>query len=201
MTDYRIKKIDELCKTKGPVIRSSILRSAGFCGKDTYELIQLGLIQRLRRGYYVSSIKLNDMDNYEMLTALVPNAVISLFSAAQYHDLSSVIPQKIDITLPNYKRIPVLPDNLQVNIYKAIPRIYEVGIQTVKEKEYSMKIYDRERTVCDFFRMRFQIGKDCAFEALKNYMAGKKNLQKLYEYAEILQIKGVLHPYLEVLAA
>jgi len=51
------------------------------------------------------------------------------------------------------------------------------------------------------FRMRLQIGKDCAFEVLKNYMAGKKHLQKLSEYAELLQIKGVLYPYMEVLAA
>jgi hypothetical protein len=71
----------------------------------------------------------------------------------------------------------------------------------VKKEGYPMKIYDRERTVCDFFRMRLQIGKDCAFEVLKNYMAGKKHLQKLSEYAGLLQIKGVLHPYLEVLVA
>ena len=45
------------------------------------------------------------------------------------------------------------------------------------------------------------LGKDCAFEVLKNYMAGKKHLQRLSEYAETLQIKGVLYPYLEVLAA
>jgi len=49
--------------------------------------------------------------------------------------------------------------------------------------------------------MRLQIGKDSAFEVLKNYMAGKKKLQKLTEYAELLQIRGVLYPYLEVLIA
>jgi hypothetical protein len=49
--------------------------------------------------------------------------------------------------------------------------------------------------------MRLQIGKDCAFEVLKNYMSGKKHLQKLSEYAGLLQIKGVLYPYLEVLVA
>jgi hypothetical protein len=38
-------------------------------------------------------------------------------------------------------------------------------------------------------------------EVLKNYMAGKKHLQRLSEYAETLQIQGVLFPYLEVLAA
>jgi len=201
MTEHRIKKIACLYNTEGPVVRAAVLRSAGFCGKDVDELILLGLLHRLRRGYYISPEKLNDMDTCEIISALIPNAVISLFSAAQYHELSSVIPQKIDITLPAQRRIPILPENLHVKIYKAIPHVYEVGIQTVKKEGYSLKIYDRERTVCDFFRMRLQIGKDCAFEVLKNYMAGKKHLQKLSEYAETLQIKGVLFPYLEVLAA
>ena len=201
MTEQRIKKINDLCNTQGPVVRASILRSIGVCGKDTEELIRLGVLQRLRRGYYASPEKLNDMDTYEIIAALVPDAVISLFSAAQYHGLSSVIPQRIDITLPIQKRIPVMPEDLHVNISKAIPKIYEVGIQTVTNNGFPLKVYDRERTVCDFFRMRLQLGKDCAFEVLKNYMAGKRNLQTLSGYAEILQIKGVLYPYLEVLAA
>jgi len=75
------------------------------------------------------------------------------------------------------------------------------GIQTVNKDGYSLKIYDRERTVCDFFRIRFQIGKDCAFEVLKNYMSGKRDLQRLSQYSELLHIKGVLNPYLEVLVA
>jgi len=201
MTDSRIKKIEKFFDIKNPVIRSSVLRSAGFYGKDVEKLIQLGHLQRLRRGYYISPQKMNDIDSYEILAVLFPDAIISHFSAAQYHELSSVIPQKIDITMPVQKRIPVLPEDIHVKIYKAIPQIYEVGIQ-IKEKDgYTFKIYDQERTVCDFFRMRLQIGKDCAFEVLKNYMKGKKNLQKLSEYAESLQIKGVLYPYLEVLAA
>jgi len=201
MTDFRLKKVNKLCKDESPVLRASTLRSAGFYGKDTEELIQLGLLQRLRRGYYASPEKLNDMDTYEILAVLVPDAVISLFSAAQFHDLSSIIPQHIDVTFPVNKRVPVLPEDIHVKIHKAIPQVYEVGIQTVKREGYPLKIYDRERTVCDFFRMRHQIGKDCAFEVLKNYMAGNKQLQKLSEYAELLQIKGVLYPYLEVLVA
>jgi predicted transcriptional regulator of viral defense system len=201
MTGSRIRKVEDICKRDGPIIRASALRSAGFCGKDTNELIQLGLLQRLRRGYYISPSKLDNINTHEILAALVPDAVISLFSAAQYHDLTTVIPQKLEVTLPVQKRIPALPESLHIKIYKAVPHIYQVGIQTIQQDGYEMKIYDRERTVCDFFRMRLQIGKDCAFEVLKNYMAGKKDLQKLSEYAEALQIKGVLYPYLEVLVA
>jgi hypothetical protein len=60
----------------------------------------------------------------------------------------------------------------------------------------TLKMYDRERTVCDFIRMRLRIGKDVALEVLKTYMSGRKNLQKLYKYAGKLQIERVMHPYL-----
>ena len=200
MTAARIKKINDLCIKNYPLIRAATLRSVGFCGKDTDELVQLGYLQRIRRGYYISSMKQDDIDTYEILSALIPDAVLSLFSAAQYHGLSTVIPQKIDITLPAQRRIPVLPENIHVKIYKAIPRIYEIGIQIINKEGHPKKVYDRERTICDFFRMRLQIGKDCAFEVLKNYMAGKKNLQKLSDYANEMQLKSVLYPYIEVLA-
>ena len=128
MTDSRLNKVNELCKAEGPILRATTLRSAGFYGKDTEELIQIGLLQRLRRGYYASPEKLNDMDTYEILAALVPDAVISLFSAAQYHDISSIIPQQIDVTFPVNKRVPVLPSDIHVKIHKAIPQVYPAKI-------------------------------------------------------------------------
>ena len=70
-------------------------------------------------------------------------------------------------------------------------------VETVKRKGYVLRVYDRERTLCEFFRMRLQIGKDTALEVFKQYMAGKKNLQKLYEYADILRLKKILEPYVE----
>jgi hypothetical protein len=84
MTSNRLKKVNDLCKNEGPIIQASVLRSADFCGKDTEKPIRLDLLQRLSRGCYASPKKLNDMDTYEMLAALAPDAVIFLFSAAQH---------------------------------------------------------------------------------------------------------------------
>jgi predicted transcriptional regulator of viral defense system len=192
----RIRKVEELFQKEGPVFRAAALRSAHFCSKDIAILIQGGYLRRIRRGYYAST---HTLDEKAVLAALIPDGVLSLFSAAQYHDLSTVIPSSLEITLPVGRRTPVLPKDLHVTIYKSIPVIYRLGIITVQEQGHTLKVYDPERTVCDFFRMRMQIGKDIALEVLKNYMAGKKNIQKIYEYAERLQIKGVIHPYLEAL--
>jgi predicted transcriptional regulator of viral defense system len=199
MTTSRIQQLEKVFKVEGPIVRSATLRAAKFCGKDIAELTQRGQLRQIRRGYYAWAPVADSLNALEVIASLVPNGVVSLFSAAQYHDLTTVIPQSIEITLPSTMRTPVFPGNIPVKVYKSEIYIYQVGIKTVKMDHFAIKIYDRERTVCDFIRMRLKIGKDVALEVLKNYMAGRKNLQKLYEYAKLLQVEGVIHPYLEAL--
>jgi predicted transcriptional regulator of viral defense system len=199
MTTARIRKLEELFKAEGPILKSAALRSAKFCSKDIACLVKAGHLSSVRRGYYAWGPSGDTMDDMEVLASLIPEGVISLFSAANYHDLSTIIPQTIEITLPASMRTPSLPGNLHVTVHKAANHIYPVGIETVQAANHTLKIYNRERTVCDFIRNRLKIGKDTALEVLKTYMSGRKNLQKLYEYAELLQIEGVIHPYLEAL--
>jgi hypothetical protein len=109
--------------------------------------------------------------------------------------MTTVIPASIEITLPASMRTPALPSYPPITVYKSI--YCDVGVETVKQKGYELKVYDRERTLCEFFRMRLRIGKEAALEVLKQYMAGRKNLQKLYEYADTLRIKKIIEPYVE----
>ncbi|MDR3209781.1 MAG: hypothetical protein LBT36_04055 [Oscillospiraceae bacterium] len=62
-----------------------------------------------------------------------------------------------------------------------------------------IRVYDRERTVCDLFRKRRQLGDNLALEVLQTYMRGQRNLQTLFDYAGTLRIKGVIKPYVEAL--
>jgi hypothetical protein len=123
-----------------------------------------------------------------------------MFSAAQYHDLTSVIPTKIDIALPAHMRTPILPSYPPIRVFKFVPRIFSIGIAEVAGSYTMFRIYNRERTVCDFMRLRRQIGEDVALEAVKNYMASSsRNLQALFDTAEEIGIKTVLKPYAEML--
>jgi predicted transcriptional regulator of viral defense system len=156
-------------------------------------LVREGYLQKLRRGYY--TLNETALDDYEVAASLIPKGIITLFSAAAYHEMTTVIPSSIEIALPASMRIPALPSYPPITVYKSI--YYDVGVKRVKQKGYAFKIYDRERTLCEFFRMRLRIGKDAALEVLKQYMAGRKRLQKLYEYADTLRIKRILEPYVE----
>jgi predicted transcriptional regulator of viral defense system len=180
-------------------VRSGALKRAGFCSKDVGELVNLGHIDKIRRGYYTWRGMLDEMSELEIVAGLVPQGVIAMFSAAQYYNMTTVYPTSIEIALPVGARTPALPPHPPLKVYKWVRRIYEVGIERVRQNKVFINIYAPERVVCDFFRMRLQIGEDVSIEVLKNYMSGRKNLQKLYEYAGLLQIKTVMRPYVEAL--
>lgn len=199
MNESRIKKIDAIFDSDGPIVRASVLLENKFCSKDVAELVTDGYISKIKTGYYIRTPMMSELSELELVSLLIPQGVISLFSAAQYHNMTTVNPTAIIISLPKDMRTPTLPEHPPINIFKTIRRVYEVGIEEVQTQNCVIKVYDRERTVCDFFRMRLQYGEDIALEVLKYYMSGKKNLQKLYEYAEVLQIKSVIRPYVEAL--
>jgi hypothetical protein len=116
MTELRIQKLESLFKTGEPIVRTTVLRSGGFCSKDIEELVQCGQLHQVRRGYYMLAYQTDTLNGFAVLASLVPEGIISLFSAAQYHDLSTVIPQSIEITLPSVMRTPVLPETLHVTV-------------------------------------------------------------------------------------
>lgn len=199
MTEARMRKIDSIFADEGPVVRASAFLEKKFCSKDIAELIANGYLEKIRTGYYIKKKVIDELSEIELVALIIPQGVISLFSAAQFHNMTTVNPSSICVTLPKEIRTPVLPGHPPIKIYKSLRSIYEVGIDEIPMQHCVAKIYDRERTVCDFFRMRLQLGDDIAYEVLKSYMSGKKSLQRLYEYASLLQIKSVIRPYVEVL--
>ena len=50
----------------------------------------------------------------------------------------------------------------------------------MKLKAGTIKIYNKEKTICDMFRYRKTFGEDIALEGLKNYLGARKaNIQNL----------------------
>ncbi len=45
-----------------------------------------------------------------------------------------------------------------------------MGIEVIDTPYGPIKIYNREKTICDMFRYRKKLGEDIALEALKNYI-------------------------------
>lgn len=200
MTETRRKKIKKIFDDNGPIVKASILRKNKLCSRDITELIEAGFVKKHRTGFYSWTSSDYNMSDIELASSLVPNGVICLYSAAVHHEFTTINPTIVSVAVPSSTVKPQLPEYPPIELYVFSKTFFSLG-ETSEQLSYTkIRIYDRERTVCDFFRLRYQLGEDVAFEVLKNYMARKnKNLQKLMEYAARLRIKTKIRPYLEAM--
>ncbi len=199
MTEKRIKKAEHIFQNEGPIIQTKTIKSYGFCTKDINTLMARGYITKIKAGYYCWSASLSDLSDDFIAVAVVPDAVLYLYSAAKYHELTTVIPDAVYLTVPNRGVIPQSPKFPPVRIFRQTEPIYSLGIQYEKKDNGLLRVYDRERTVCDFFRSKETMGTDIALEVLKTYMQGDKRMQTLFEYAAALGIQPSIEPYVEAL--
>ena len=75
----------------------------------------------------------------------------------------------------------------------------ELGVETIEMNGYSIRIYDRERCVCDAIKYRNKIGIDVMSEILSAYLKDEgRNLDKLHKYAVTLRVQSILKRYFEI---
>jgi len=199
MTREKQERVREIFKHYGPVIKTNKLRERKFCSRDIAKLIDDGVIRKIKSGYYTLTSSENDMTDLELVSAVIPKGIICLQSAAFYYDLSTQNPTSVSIAIPAKSMRPVLPEHPPVELIMTSDTLFDIGLVKERTSSFTMRIYNRERTVCDFFRNRNKLGEDLALEVLKNYMGGKRNLQLLMEYAGIFRVKSAIKPYVEAL--
>ena len=134
------------------------------------------------------------------VSKLVPKGVICLLSALSYYELTTYNPWEYQIAIHRGSKKPKLPDYPPIKIIYLADAQYSIGIDEVDINGSVVRIYDREKTICDMVRYREKLGMDLMKEGLRNYLkSSNKNITKLVSYADKLRIQTVFQKYLEVL--
>lgn len=199
MVDRIVNVAERLFMSSGAILKASILQSGGLGSRDIAALVAEGYIKKIKSGIYFWSDLEGQISDEEYACGAIPKGVIYLYSAAQFHDLSTINPMSISMAVPINSIRTQLPKYPPIRLFPLFSH-FELGIQTVQSPHGQVRVYNKERTICDFFRNRNKIGEDIAREVVKSYMNGTdKNLQQLMEYASILTDKNALKPYVEAL--
>ncbi len=154
-----------------------------------------GYIEKVTRGVY--SLIGKAPNEFFILGKRYQSGVFSHNTALYFYDMTERTPIKVDMTFPNNIRI----NNEFVKAHYVKKEKYYLGLTTMKlSDDTEIKIYDKERTICDIVKDRNKIDTQILNTALKEYMKRKdKNLFLLYKYAGELRIKNILSRYMEVL--
>ena len=195
------KKIEKIFKNNNGYARTQDILDANIHSSHLYKLEDEGEVTKVKRGLY----RWNDQEydtEMEMVEVqkIVPDGVISLLSALSYYELTTYNPWEYYVAIHRDHFKPTLPDYPPISIYYFSEDQYYTGITVIDIKGEKVKIYDREKTICDCIRYRKKIGVDVMKEALQEYLKQDyRDIDKLIKYAEITGVKTLMNRYLEVL--
>ena len=180
------------------------LRGQSFQTRDIARLVQEGKIEKVKAGLYrLPTIQTPDNISASLVEVshAVPKGVIALASALAHHNLTTFVPSEIYVAIPVSEKPPKLKyPPLRFFYYPA--RFYRLGIEEIKTSAGTIRIYNKEKTICDMFRYRKKIGEDIALEALKNYLRRKDaSIKTLNEYAILCRVKTVMLPYVKAMVS
>jgi len=164
------------------------------------QMVLSGNLTKLNKSYYENNDYQEDDNDFFYVSAYTPDGVVCLMSAAVYYNLTTFIPDSVDVAIPKKRKITTLPDWPKFQLYYFDGLKYELGIEEITIGENEFKIYSVEKTVADVVNYRNKIGIEETKEILKNYLSkGNRNLNLLIKYSKQLKCYDILSTYLEVL--
>jgi len=175
------------------------LRKIGFNGLQIKKFADSGVLFKIKFGLYRTADMSLNHQSFIDVCAGAPKAVISGFSALQYYNLTTFIPQSVYISIRRGDHGPhIFYPPVEKNVVSE--KFFNLGITNVKEGKYSFKIYDLEKSVCDAFRYKNKMGIDIAKEALKeDIMRPDANINKLLQMTQKCKVKKIVQSWLTAL--
>ena len=77
-----------------------------------------------------------------------------------------------------------------IKVYRVEPALVTLGETTGKIDFIDVRIYDRDRTICDVLRNMNKMDKEIFNKAIQGYVKDtKKNIPNLIEYAKVLRVQ------------
>lgn len=195
--------ITDFLTSSGGYARMKELRAAGFQSREISALVAQGQIERVKPGLYRLSGngEVGEHSGLVEVCRVVPDGVICLLSALDYHGMTTFNPSEVYVAIPHGAKPPrIFYPPIKTFFFRE--RFYTPAIEHIQTPSGEIRIYGREKTICDMFRYRRKLGEDLAMEALKQYLKQKDaRVALLLEYAAVCQARTVMMPYLKALAA
>jgi len=189
-----------LFRQHGGILRTAEALRLGIHPRTLYAMHDSGMLEQLSRGLYRLA-DLPPLSNPDLITVAlkIPKAVICLVSALAFYELTTQIPQALDVALRNRAERPRL-DYPPLRVFWFSGPAWSEGVETHQIDDITVRMYCPEKSIADSFKYRRKIGLDIALEALRLYrQRDTVDVSKLLNYARICRVERVMRPYLEAL--
>lgn len=197
MTDY--EKIVEIASKNSNIFRTKMVVEAGIRKEKIRELLNRGLIERIGHGLY--SLSMESVDEYYEFQQRCPKGVFSYGTSSFFWNLTDRVPNVLNCTVPRGYNTARLKIDTKVKYHYVPQDLYEIGItEIVSPQGAKIRVYDRERTICDLVKNRKNMDMQLYGNALNVYFKSReKDIRRLMKYGKVFHITEELEKYMEVL--
>ncbi|MCC8169310.1 MAG: type IV toxin-antitoxin system AbiEi family antitoxin domain-containing protein [Oscillospiraceae bacterium] len=173
------------------IMSTAQLNSRNIYYRNIQQMLKDGLIEKVRRGYYRW---LDDDGSSEVviINKLFPDAVLCMETALFHYGYSDRNPAEWHIAIDkNASRQRTKIDYPFIKAYRIESDLLAIG-ETKGEIDCTpVRIYDRDRTMCDVLKNMNKMDREIFNKAVQGYVGdSKKNIPNLMRYAKELRVQN-----------
>ena len=189
-TMYDVQYYKEIFDRYGGMMRTTQLAEEKVFYPQREKLVADGHVEKVRRGYY-QWINPDDFSEAGTVIRLFPDAILCMDTALRYYEYSDRTPSDWHLAVSKdsgKSRFNI--DYPFVKPYYVEPAVLELGLTKGNIDGYEVRIYNKDRVICDCLRYRNKMDKEIFNKAIQNYIADpEKSIPKLMEYSGPLRVK------------
>lgn len=189
----------DLLKERG-MLRLRDFAAQGIGPETLARLVREQTIVRPARGLYqLPTAPTHAAHTLAAAAALVPNGVVCLVSALQFHELTLQVPSAVWMAIERTAWRPRI-DYPPIRFVRFPESGLVDGVKRHRIEGMQVSITTPARTVVDCFRYRNKIGLDVALEALREGLRSRRfKPDDLWRVASKSRAWSVMQPYIEAL--
>lgn len=182
-----------------PIIRTVDLNNVGLLSREIAELVNIGKLERIKQGYYRLAESESDSDA-KLISELYPDGVLCMTTALFYYGYSDRTPLTWDIAVDrNTSKARFNIDYPYMKPYYIDKAHLAYGITEAIYEDYILKIFDRDRLICECIKHENKMDREIYNKAIQAYINdGKKNITNLLDYAKRRNIHKKVRERIEV---
>ena len=181
-TDFLLSEIKKKMDENGGIIKTSQITELGVDYRRILSWVKDGTLERVKSGYYSFGFK--ERSEEDLILGLFPDGVLCLESALYYHHYIDRKPYQWHIAIDkNTSKSRFKMDYPVILPYYTEPEVLKLEVEEIPFASGMMKIYNKQRMICDCLKFEEKLDRDIFKRALLSYIADNSK-----DIAELLTI-------------
>lgn len=182
--EKQIEEMEKLMEENGGIVKTSQLYTLGMDYRRIQSFVDYGVIERVKNGYYAMNYRKKREE--DIIASMFSDCVLSMESALYcYHYLKNK-PYKWALAVDkNTSKSRFKLDYPLVQPYYTEPEVLNLGVEVIPFGSSEMKIYRKERLICDMLKYEDRLDREDLQQALRAFIMDKnKDVAELLSFAK-----------------